>query len=560
MNKTHDRKRTVDVRWAPADSLLEVQLVLAAALLALLPGGAAFASWGNEQDHLARQRNVRNVEAGATLLGQAEEALKAGDAGKAAVALEAAKNRSAEGGADREAQRLKRLQADLTLVRDLDAIDQFRWTVIDNKLPDAPTVARRAMAALSRFGAGPEAVPADKAAARVSASAVRERIVSALDRLVAVQKSAAVRALLRRVDSDPYRDTVRDAILAGNRVKVAQLAGETAALEQPPGFVTFLGESPAIPVQRRRQLLAAAVRRRPGDLALLMALGSTYPLNQTEGANARVRWYQAALAAAPANVAAHVNLAGALHHKGEVDEAIAYYRQAIALDPKLAQAHTNLGNALQIKGKVEEAIAGYRKAIALDPKDAVAHYNLGNALRGKGKVDEAIGCYKKAIELDPKYANAHNGLGIALADKGKVDEAIACYRKAIALDPRFASAHLNLGNALKEKGRLDEAIACFRKAIELDPKHAYAHNGLGNALAGQGKVDEAIACYRKAIALDPRFASAHLNLGNALKDKGRLDEAIACFRKALQLQPNLTAAKKALAAALKQKDGQGSKP
>jgi hypothetical protein len=64
-----------------------------------------------------------------TLLGHAEAALKAGDAARAAVALDAAKNRSAEGGAEMQTQRLRRLQADLTLLRDLDAIDQFRWTV-----------------------------------------------------------------------------------------------------------------------------------------------------------------------------------------------------------------------------------------------------------------------------------------------------------------------------------------------------------------------------------------------------------------------------------------------
>ena len=40
------------------------------------------------------------------LLAQAEEALRAGDAAKAAVALEAARKRSAEGGAEKEAERL----------------------------------------------------------------------------------------------------------------------------------------------------------------------------------------------------------------------------------------------------------------------------------------------------------------------------------------------------------------------------------------------------------------------------------------------------------------------
>src|SRR5262249_36531511 len=90
-----------------------------------------------------------------------------------------------------------------------------------------------------------------RAAARVSASVVRERIVPALDRLLLQEntagvravlnwllrpeKSSRVRAVLRLVDADPYRDAVRDAVLANDGAKVVELAGQQAALEQPPG-------------------------------------------------------------------------------------------------------------------------------------------------------------------------------------------------------------------------------------------------------------------------------------------------------------------------------------
>ena len=76
------------------------------------------------------------------------------------VALEAAQKRSAEGGAEEQAQRLGRLDADLALLRDLDAIDQFRWTWSENRFPDPAVVAARTREALSavrgrpRRGAG----------------------------------------------------------------------------------------------------------------------------------------------------------------------------------------------------------------------------------------------------------------------------------------------------------------------------------------------------------------------------------------------------------------------
>jgi hypothetical protein len=68
-----------------------VQLGLVAAVATLLLGVGAFAWW-----HSARLG--RNAEAVSTLLEQAENALRAGDADRAEVALQAAGKRAAEGG------------------------------------------------------------------------------------------------------------------------------------------------------------------------------------------------------------------------------------------------------------------------------------------------------------------------------------------------------------------------------------------------------------------------------------------------------------------------------
>jgi tetratricopeptide (TPR) repeat protein len=534
-----------------------LELALAGTVALLFLGGVAVAWWQNEQASARRETDVRrqledeqrsaadnarlarNAEAVTALLGQCEEALKAGDAAKAAVALEAARKRSAEGGAQEQAQRLGRRGADLDLLRDLDAIDQFRWTPVENQLPDPAAVAVRTREALRRFGANPDAVSEDQAAARVSASAVRESIVAALDRLLRQEKTAGARAVLRLVDADAYRDAVRDAFLAADPAKIVELAGREAALEQPPGFVAFLGESGAIGVERRRRLLEAAVSRRPGDLGLVMTLGYSYPIDQEDGANERLRWFQAAVAAAPTNPAALNSLGAALGGKGQMDEAIASLRKAIDLDPKYAGAHLNLGTVLcDVKRDYDGAIACFREAIALDPKPARVHYNLGVALAGKSQWDEAIASYQKAIDLDPKLPRVHTDLGLSLKARGQVDDAIACFQRAIALDPKDAKAHTGLGVILCDSRRdCDGAIACFRQAIALVPRDAKAHYYLGNALGAKGQLEEAIACFRQAIALGPKDAGPHYNLGNALRDKGQLNEAIASYQKAIALDP-----------------------
>src|SRR5262249_28200525 len=157
----------------------KVQLALAAALVGLLLGGGAVAYWRTRQAQAGRERDARNAEAVAALLGQGEEALPAHDAAQATVALEAAKTRAAAGGAQAQAGRLCRLDADLTLVRDLDALDQFRWTVVGNNLPSPAAVATRTRATLGRFGADLTVVSVDEAAGRVSASVASPRLVAA---------------------------------------------------------------------------------------------------------------------------------------------------------------------------------------------------------------------------------------------------------------------------------------------------------------------------------------------------------------------------------------------
>ena len=85
--QTAQRERAVALaREAEQAKRRKVQLALAAVLVALLLGGGAFAWWRNEQAQAGRERDARNAEAVAALLGQAEDALKARDAAKAAVA------------------------------------------------------------------------------------------------------------------------------------------------------------------------------------------------------------------------------------------------------------------------------------------------------------------------------------------------------------------------------------------------------------------------------------------------------------------------------------------
>lgn len=492
---------------------------------------------GEERKRLAeeRTRRVRVAEAGGVSVGACEQALKAGRADRATPALAEADRRMLEGGAEELRERVERCRADLAVLRDLDEVDTIRWAPVRNKTAKFRKVVEGWRAAFKKFGVTPGETPADEAARLVTESHVRNRLLTALDLWLLAEPSPAVRRLLTLVDANGYRESVRDAVVARDGAAQAELAGLAGALAQPPRFAAALGQNSAVPVGRRREVLEVALRARPDDLTLLMSLGELDPIDRREGADRRVRWFQAAVAAHPEFAAAHNSLGVALYDWGDRDGAIACYREAVRLDPRDALAYSNLGADLCEKD-VDAAIAYCREAIRLDPQFAPPHNHLGSALRIRGDLDGAVVAHKAALRLDPADARAHNNLGVALYYRKDFDVAIACYKEALRLDPVSAAIHDNLGRAQYDKGDVESALISCKAALRLDPAYARAHNTLGGVLYHRKFLDAAIACYKEAIRLDPVYAPAHFNLGMALKDLD-LDAAGACFREAIRLDP-----------------------
>jgi tetratricopeptide (TPR) repeat protein len=484
-----------------------------------------------------RDRLTRNAEAVTALLNQGEDALRADDGAKAKLALDAARKRSTEGGAEKEADRLSRLSADLDLLVELDAVDQLVFTLTDNRFTDMRIVGTRTRDALRRFGVDPWTASVEDAARRADASVVRERIVTSLDRLMTEEGADAVRAVLRRLDADPFRDAVRDALLARDP-KVFELANTPAALEQPVGFAQSLGELRDLGQRRRVEVLQAAVMRRPSDARLLLTLGYCYPDEQKDAADARIRWYQAAVAADPGNTMAYAALGSVLAIQGDLDAALTYSRRALELDPRNSTAHGNLGVVLRRKGRAAEAFDHARKAVEIDPGSIPLRLNLARDLLATGRADEAVALARKTVELAPSSGPVHGALGGILHKLGKLEEAVAWYRKAVALDPQSAWLHADLGSVLDDAGHPEEAKTLLRKAIELDPSRAEPHYDLGLVFQRQGAYGEALRELQKAVDLGSRFPPAHYNLGVELARAGRGDDAIAAYRRTLEIDPS----------------------
>ena len=128
-----------------------------------------------------------------------------------------------------------------------------------------------------------------------------------------------------------------------------------------------------------------------------------------------MRWFQAAVAAHPGNLAAHNNLGLALLDQGGPGRGHRRVPGGDPARPEVRPRPLQPGDRPAAKGDLDGAIAAFQEAIRLDPKHAAAHNNLGVALQDKGDLDGAIAAFQEAIRLDPKYAVAHNNLAWLLA-------------------------------------------------------------------------------------------------------------------------------------------------
>jgi tetratricopeptide (TPR) repeat protein len=361
---------------------------------------------------------------------------------------------------------LERIPLDQTGVRD----DHF----------DAEDAASQYKRAFRDYGIdvhtlGPEA------AALVKRSAIREHLLAGLEdwalhltnsaKEEQRQTARLLLAVARDADPDPWRNRLHELVLAHRGPGLDQLLLSAPVEELPPATLGMLGTlviaKDSHPSGPQLQLLRRAQQRFPADFWINHQLAQALTRAQPPQPEEAIGYFRAAIAVRPQSPGVHLNLGGALLHKGDLDGAIAEVREAIRLKGDYAAAHTGLGNLLEKNGQLDEAIAESREAIRLRKAYPLAHYNLGVALEHNGQHDEAIAEYREAIRLNNEYPEAHYNLGVNLQNYGQQDEAVAEYRETIRLRDDYPEAHCNLGLILLTQGQFAEALAPLRRGHEL---------------------------------------------------------------------------------------------
>jgi len=189
----------------------------------------------------------------------------------------------------------------------------------------------------------------------------------------------------------------------------------------------------------------------------------------------------------------------ALAHEGDLSGAIREHEAALAATPDLIQAHVNLIGLYGRIGDLDKARTHYEAVVASGTSLAEAHFNFGVLLLQKGQLDEATAAFRRAVAANPLHAGAFANLAYLAERRGDFVEAAEDYRRAVDAAPGDTLARFNLGRMQLTLKQYDDAAATFeRLAEEPSPERARYLFGLATARVQAGRVEDGLAIARQA--------------------------------------------------------------
>ena len=339
--------------------------------------------------------------------------------------------------------------------------------------------------------------------------------------------------------------------------------------------------------------LLLALQIEPDNLLALRAASNLYMKNDRHD-KARPL-LETLVAAAPASVDAHADLAAVYAASGNQARAAREFRRALDLQANYFPALAGLGNLLARSGDDAAAMPLLRKAVQSMPQAYQGHFLLGSALNRARQFEAA----RTELELASKLGGGNEPqvfyqLARALGGLGKTVERKDALARFSGLSKkekentgrqRQAAAWIDEARVLLQAGDLEEAAKRLELAREAKPGDAtllFRLAGLNFDLQRYGQAREYVQAaisispatwlYYYLLGLVERSAS-HLAdaraslevaaklqsteapvfnaLGEVLLEQGERVAAVAAFEKAVQLAPGEAAFRQNLDAARK---------
>jgi tetratricopeptide (TPR) repeat protein len=251
------------------------------------------------------------------------------------------------------------------------------------------------------------------------------------------------------------------------------------------------------------------------------------------------------------------------HGQNGGPDTIAFYEASLALAPDEFAAHHYLAHTYETIGRPQDALAQSEIYVRMAPAIPHAHHMHGHDLRWTGRTEEAIAEFQRAGELEENYYRAENIparydwhhihnlslLAMCYQALGEMKSAEKTFREAFALPVYNDLAEFNRREwpeFLLSRGRYDEALAAAQELVSGQggpwgqrPMGRFAgHTVAGRALLRLNRIDEAqseLSLAEQELEHVPSSVAAQLpdaGLLNAeiLLRRGRVEKSDALFR------------------------------
>jgi tetratricopeptide (TPR) repeat protein len=237
---------------------------------------------------------------------------------------------------------------------------------------------------------------------------------------------------------------------------------------------------------RAAAVVAAALRRRPGDPALTERLATLYMLTHSRAeAEQLVRsWLQRQ----PDDARPHWLLGRVAYDNRQYDEAVREDEAALARDPTHPEYLVSLAEALARKPEAaaqQRALGLIQRAVEREGSRADLRLQFGTVLQRAGRSEDARLQFLAALSLDPDQSAAYNGL-TQVAQALRRPDQVALWARAT----RASQERLRLEKSLRREAgqHPEEPALCF---------------ALARALLQSGELDRAQSQLEQALRLRP---------------------------------------------------------
>ena len=244
-----------------------------------------------------------------------------------------------------------------------------------------------------------------------------------------------------------------------------------------------------------------------------------------------------ALAVGPGNVHAYNSLAFCARKRGQREQTLKWFQAAIAAAPTLPGPKLEAATELRELGEFEAARQMIGRVLTAGGNTPYALIMLGLIERAAGLREAALAAFTAAHETDRRHAGALVEMALEYRHLGRQDECDRCLALALECDPRNIQALSRRAEQALMADQPEQALALYSQAAADQPKCAEFQFGQVGALARLGRIQDALDVLRHIEEMQGASAFLRIRHISLLRQMGQYYEALGLAREATDKYP-----------------------